>query len=351
MVPRRDRREAALFRLQCQSRPKDSPLRVVGPHFDLQAVIDAWKAAIAVGDAAMFIDSDGKEQPGPWKAGFSRVRLEAVEIRAGKDGKFHSCVLLLSYANARAADPGRRDFKSDKINILKLGDDGGLDFGAHLVIGDVEIHGLVNSCKCVLEDMTGLGRARVISFLERLGEKHLKAADRPTWTHTPKNGPLKNKPADLLGRLRLASHAERSDNLQNLIKEGRLVGVKFVQAPKGKQFTDEFPAGLEPAEIELRATVKSTGSLTSAKKILADAAQFALKGGWQMRAEVEKEEAGETKRKVRRFDLEETDLEDQMFARRHPLEVNTGLPQCYESTDAKVVDALCQILDQPNLWT
>lgn len=351
MVPRKDRREAALFRLQCQSRPKESELRLKGPPFDLQAVIDAWKKAISVGGASIFIDPEGKEQPGPWRQGYSRVRLEDVVIRADKDGNYHCCVVLLSYANAKAADPGRRDFKSDKVEILALGDDGGLDFGAHLIVGDVTVHGLVNSCKCVLEDMTGLGRARVVNFLERLGEKYMEAGDRPSWTYTPKSGPAKNKPLALTGRLRLESDAERSDNLKDLIENGRLVGVKFVQAPKGKQFTDEFPSGLEPAEIELRAKVKSTGTMATAKKILSDAAAFALKGGWQMRAEVEQEEGGEVRRKTRPYDLEETDLEDQMFARRHQIDVSQSLPQSYVKINNAVVDALCQILDQQDLWT
>jgi hypothetical protein len=303
---------------------------------------------MTAGDAQLFIDEHGQEQPGPWKPGYSRVRLEEIKVNKVSNA-FHSFCLLVSYANARAADPGRRDFKSDKINLLKLGDDGGLEFGAHLVIGDVSQDHHVNSSKCALEEMTGLGRARVIHFLQELAERHMEEAKRPTWTHKPKRG----RTTDHVGRLRLTSSAERSETLKDMVEnDGRVIGVNFIRSPHGRQLTDEFPAQLEPEEVVLRAKVRSTsGTVQSAARVLHAAAEFARKGGWKMRAEIEQGEGPEARRKIRPYDLEETDLDDQLYARRHPLKINTTLPQCYESINGEVNKALCQILDQKDLWT
>lgn len=347
MIPRRDKREGALFRLECQSRPLDGPPRLKGQHFDLADIADAWKKAIVSKKATQYFDPAGKECPGPWKPGFSQVRLHEVVANADANGKFRSYTLLFSFANAKAADPGRRDLVKDTVDVMHLGKDGALDFGAHLVIGERTATGkFVNTYRCVLEDMNGLGRSRVTRLLETLAREYIAADKRPTIKKV-----IKKVEHAFVGNPKLMSYAEKSSKMQELIEEGRLTGVQFLSATS-KGLSDELPSELAVEEMVLSAKVISTKAKGNrAAKILEKAADFARKRKWRMKAEIELEKDDERHPIVRPFDLDATDLGDQLYARREPLNVSGDLSQCYDKINQAVTEALHQILDHQPHWT
>jgi hypothetical protein len=340
MVPRRDRREAVLFRLECQSRPVEGFPREKGPHIDLADIVEAWRRAITANQAARYFDAAGNVQPGPWQPGYSQLKLEQVETRT-EQNRFRNYTLLLSYANAKAADPAKRDMTTNAIDVLTLGTSGALAFAAHLVIGKREEAGArVNTYKCVLEDMMGLGRNRVMYFLQELADAHIDPACRPRWVKVLRN----KQTVELVGKPRLNSYPEKSDTLKKMVQQGRITSIQFLKEAPDAALTDGLPASLKVDQLVM------TGN--AAERILTEAGAFARSLNWSLvKAVIEQQIDDEVHAFVRPFDLEATDLDDQVYARREPFKVAGDLPQCYPAINTEVETALQEMLGQAHLWT
>lgn len=349
MAPRRDKRDAEVFRLEFQSRPREFPTvrRAGGGNFDLEHIAAAWQCAIEQGAAFQYLDANGRfAELDRWVPGYSRIRL--AEVRRISSGKsFEAFALLLAYCNAKSPNPSKRDLTTEEREELELGPNEQLEFCAHLVIGDLDRAGKGSGAhRCALEQMPGLGRQRVLSFLEALAIGHVAEEHRPRWGWRGKPpGYSKVQNFDLTGQPKLKVYNERSETLRQILSDGEVLGLQFIADEAPEQVTDAMPTEIRFDEYVIIAKPVS-GSKLKIGNALQKAAEWAKGRNLRMKTDIQRGE----KRLTRTIDLDEQDVLDSIYTRRVAIEGIATWGQSYTAIDDNVSRALCRILSKQGIW-
>jgi len=348
MAPRRDSRTVSLFRLVFNARPATITKRVRGiAPYQLEDVIAALQKAVAKDSASRGYKLDGSPIEGSPPNGTIQVRLEEIVPQKKPVGSY---ALRFSYLNPMAADRGKRELGTGVRTFLEINDGEVGEVGAHLLVAAPDTNGpRIGLSRCVLEQMPGLSRTKIISLISSVAEEFMSPAARPTFQYREGKGKAK-RILQGLTRLQVTSTVEKSETLEDELKGGALKAVRFI-GPATE--TDNFSIdGLGKLEQEIFASVKSTHS-TGAKAIslINNARARAKAFGWRARLDIEKEEDGITRGRIRELDLDKAGLADQLYARQEVIHSSNGFPECYETLHADTISGLVDIVQRKEFWT
>lgn len=348
LSPRKDYRYVSLFRMafRAHAQPTDKQVRIPDS-FSQKAVVDALQEAIDKEDSYTAYTKDGELHHG--KVDKTHIRLELEEIRENKNSKgvLESYTLRFSYLNPYAADPGKEHLVTGKTETLQIGENEAGRTGAHLVMGLVEKGGArPGTVRCALEQMPGLSRGKIINNISEIAECYMSASDRPVYEYTDKKS---KKTIKNISRLRVGHYSEKSESLEDDLKEKELETITFLGRPTQ---TDNFPiSGLEDIEQKIIARVSDKHKRGSAaKETLRQAVELAKRKVLRVKVEFKSEDKHSNHKQTREIDLDKTAFADQLFTSIITIESDSDMSSIYTEIDEKVVSELKKLLVEEDHW-
>ncbi len=324
------------------------------PSYALKDVIAALEKAMASSDASMFFKPDGAPYYGASPSADDKIALKLIEVRLedidtySTNGSVDCYILRFSYANPHAADPGKRDFKTDKRAVFQISPGEAGDFGAHMLIAPPDKGGVhAGLSKCVLEQMTGLSRSKIISLIQQVANQYMEESARPTYEYDEKVRGKKQRKRDTT-TLKVRDYPEKSETLQEDIDKGALKEIRFVSKEAS---TDDLPQGLErPVEVLTVKVSENYRKGKNARNLIHDVAEYARARSLKAKLGIEKEERGRSSTALRELVLDKSGLLDQLFVRQATISPGVDMPMCYDATHGGICQALKSILDDKRLW-
>lgn len=347
VIARKDYRYVNLFRAAFNGRAAAGHRRIHGINqFDQANVIKSLQTAITSNSCRIAFNQDNTIHRGPIDD--THVVMEIKKIKDLRDSKgvLIGYSILLSYGNPYSSDPGKMHTVTGKTEKLKINKKENLVVGAHMVIGISENHGKYpGTFKCVLEEMPGISRGKVLFAIEEVGNNTIPIIDRPEYSYKDKKRVVKGR-ADL----RVSAYAEKSESLKNDLNTKDLLSIEFLGEPNR---TDTMGVdGIEEVREVLTLKVKpGYRNGTLGERVIRSAMQKAKSFGYRMKADFQFEEKDETKRRTREIDIDKTQLEDQLFSKTVRIEKPSDFESIYEDFDQDVLNILRDKLLDKGLWS
>jgi len=347
LSPRKDYRQASLFRTKFASKAKPGHprLRGIAP-FDFADVLAALQKAIDANDASTAYTKEGTFHNGKPDNSHRKVTLEEVATQK-VDGAEIGTILRFSYLDPYAADPGKQHLINGNVETLVIGPDEAGRTGAHLFIGRTSASGpKAGTARCVLEQMPGLSRSKIISNIQETAQRYLDESKKPTYQYSArKNSPVLTDTANL----NIRHYPEKSESLEDDLKDKSLEQITFLGPPSQ---TDNLGInGISEMEQKIVAKVASThkkGSL--AQRVIEQSIQVAKKMGVRARADFSFEDDFNRHTQRRELDLDKTAFSDQLFTRIEKIVTGTDIPSVYTSIDPHVVAELVKLGTTDGYW-
>lgn len=205
-------RQVLLLNLQLKMVPKEAPVLTVMQFFSaVQKIYAAGQAGMLVGD---HVDEDAEESEST-----DENLLTIEDYRKGTDG---TQTFLFHHGDARAADPRFKSRTTAAVRSAGKLPDETVSHAAHLVLGApvATTAKPPNTIRAVLERVPGLGRASILSYLNRLVRLSFAESD---FRFTAENGKrLRCHP-------RLESSQPASANMKEDLAAGRLSRIEFIK--------------------------------------------------------------------------------------------------------------------------
>lgn len=345
---RKDLRNAFLFRVRygAKVQPGHKRLRNLRP-FDQKIVMDALSVAIKRNDALLSFDKEGYAKRGSATENDVQISLDEIVPVNNENGSIGGYLVRMSYYDPFAADPGKKNYSTSKIQKLKIRDGEGLLVSAQMYLSSSSSGGpFAGTSRTCLEVVPGISRGKVIAALEAVAENYIQPIDRPDYEYKDKKGKKIVKGACVLN---ISHYPEKSESLETDLDEKELKYITFLRDPdRTDSLGVEGIVGLE--ESIVFKVEKNYQSAEMARKLFASAMRMARAEGYRMKAEFSFEsEEGERKR-TREVDLEKTSFADQLFSRKEPIRKDGEFSSIYEEFDRDVCDELIRIANTKEFW-